>query len=379
LANGFDHYVSPGRINLIGEHIDYLGGRVFPTAISLGIHAFVTRRSDRTFRFVSHNFPDSPPIEVHETDLRYRKHRGWANYPIGMIHAMVHRGMTITHGLDIIVYGDLPNGAGLSSSASLEVLIGVVLMDQYRFDLSMVDLAILAKQVENEYVGVNCGIMDQFAVAMGRQDHAIYLDTNTLAYEWVPLDLSGHAIVIANSNVKRGLVDSAYNQRRAECDAGLSILKTSRPDLEHLCDLSVEEFKTLVHTLEDRNVRARVRHAVSEQERTKRAVNALKTGDLQTFGSLLNAGHTSLRDDFEVSCRELDHLQASFVQHGALGARMTGAGFGGCVIAIVPEDQMEHIIKAVGQSYQENQYGQADFYVCETSNGARKVEQEEEE
>lgn len=379
LASGYDHYVSPGRINLIGEHIDYLGGRVFPTAISLGIHAIVTRRSDRKFQFISHNFPNTLPVLVDASDLAYDKQRGWANYPIGMIDALVRRGMHISHGLNVIVYGDLPNGAGLSSSASLEVLMGVVLLDQYQGSMSMIELAQIAKQVENDYVGVNCGIMDQFAVAMGKRGHAIYLDTNTLAFDWVPLDLTSHRIVIANSNVKRGLVDSAYNQRRAECDEGLRRIQSVHPEWDHLCDLNMEDFHAVQSVLEDPVIRARVRHAVSEQARTEHAVRALKDGDLDTFGAILNAGHASLRDDFEVSAVQLDTLQASFVRHGALGARMTGAGFGGCVIAIVEEATMADVLHRVQEEYREAGYGQVGFHVCETSDGARKVNKEEAE
>lgn len=376
IGEDYQLYFSPGRVNLIGEHIDYLGGRVFPTAISLGIYAIVSKRNDRVFAFVSHNFPKENPIIVDIDDLAYQKQRGWVNYPVGMIDAFVRHGMTLDTGLNIIIYGNLPNGAGLSSSASLEVLMGIVLEDQYSYPVDRIEMVQIAKQVENQYVGVNCGIMDQFAIGMSKRDHAIYLNTNTLDFELVPLRLGNHTIVIANSNVKRGLVDSKYNERRAECDQGLTIIQKTYPGRLHLCDVTIQEFSTVEANMPP-NIAKRVRHAITEQARTIEAVQALRQDDLSTFGRILNQGHQSIRDDFEVSCLELDVLQASFVKHGAIGARMTGAGFGGCVIAIVPTNQIESIQIHVQNEYQIQTKRHADFYLCETHDGARKLSKEE--
>ena len=376
IGQDYQLYFSPGRVNLIGEHIDYLGGRVFPTAISLGIYAIVSKRNDKVFAFVSHNFPQAKPIVVKFDDLKYQKQRGWVNYPVGMIEAFVRHGIKMNTGLNIIIYGNLPNGAGLSSSASLEVLMGIVLEDQYSYPMDRIQMVRIAKQVENQYVGVNCGIMDQFAVGMSKRDHAIYLDTNTLDYELVPLRLTNHTIIIANSNVKRGLVDSKYNERRAECDQGLIIIQKAYPTRANLCDITIDEFSTVEPNMPV-NIAKRVRHAITEQARTIEAVQALRQDDLSTFGMILNQGHQSIRDDFEVSCFELDVLQESFVKHGAIGSRMTGAGFGGCVIAIVPTNQLESIQTNVQKEYQLHTKRHADFYLCETHDGARKLSKEE--
>ena len=376
LAEDVQVYFSPGRVNLIGEHIDYLGGRVFPTAISLGIYAIVSAREDHTFLFQSHNFPSVEPIKISTDELQYTQSRGWANYPIGMIDAFVRHGLTLGHGLNVIVYGNLPNGAGLSSSASLEVLMGIVLEDQYQYPMDRIELVQIAKHVENEYVGVNCGIMDQFAVGMSKYNHAIYLDTNTLEYDLVPLQLKHHSIVIANSNVKRGLVDSKYNERRQECDAGLAIVQQRYPAIKHLCDATIDQASAARVDMTP-TIWKRVRHAITEQRRTIAAVEALRENDIQTFGAILNAGHQSIRDDFEVSCHELDVLQESFVYHGALGARMTGAGFGGCVIAIVPNEELDSIQHLVQQDYLNHTNYHVDFYICETSDGARRLTKEE--
>lgn len=375
LSSEYSVYFSPGRINLIGEHIDYLGGRVFPTAITLGTYAIVSKRDDDNFVFISHNFKHLDPIIVPTSKLEYDKDRGWTNYPVGMIDALVKQGLDVDRGLTVIVYGTLPNGAGLSSSASIEVLMGIVLEDQYNFQVDRKELVQIAQVVENNYVGVNCGIMDQFAVGMSKEHHAIYLDTNTLDYQLVPLRLGEHSIVIANTNVKRGLVDSKYNERRKECDIGLEVVQETYPEIQELCDTTMEQVAHI--SFPSKRIAQRVRHAITENIRTKEAVDALEHGNLIRFGSILNEGHKSIKEDFEVSCQELDVLQESFLTHGALGARMTGAGFGGCVIAIVPNDKLETIIEQVQEDYKNNTKYTATCYVSQTSDGARKLTKEE--
>lgn len=375
LQSDYSVYFSPGRINLIGEHIDYLGGRVFPTAITLGTYAIVSKRSDDNFVFMSHNFPHLDPVTVPKQELAYNKKRGWTNYPVGMIDALVSEGLSINHGLTVIIYGTLPNGAGLSSSASLEVLMGIVLEDQYQFPVDRKQLVQIAQRVENQYVGVNCGIMDQFAVGMSKEHHAIYLDTNSLDFELVPLQLGNHSIVIANTNVKRGLVDSKYNERRAECDLGLKQVQAIYPAVSELCQATMDQVANV--SFSSKRIAQRVRHAITENKRTQDAVSALQEGNLIRFGTILNDGHQSIKNDFEVSCHELDVLQESFITHGALGARMTGAGFGGCVIAIVHNDSLEQVIKKVSKDYTNKTIYEATCYISQTSDGAHKLTKEE--
>lgn len=372
-----DAYFSPGRVNLIGEHIDYLGGRVLPTAIDLGTYAFVTKRDDRQIRLLSHNYQQDGMIVASLDDLTYDPHRGWANYATGMLQALIKRNMTATHGLNILIYGTLPNGAGLSSSASLEVLIGHLVCDQYHYAVDTIELSRIAQQVENQYIGVNCGIMDQFAVAMGKRNHAIYLDTESLDFEWVPLELKEHTIVIANTNKKRALADSKYNERRSECDVGLAQVQAVNSSIENLCDISYGQYLKLAEQIAPEVIRRRVKHAVTETDRTKQAVVALRANDLEKFGNLMDMSHESLKNDFEVSCFELDQMVDSFQKHGALGARMTGAGFGGCVVAILPDGQLDIILEKVRQEYNRNTDYEAEFYRCQTSDGTHTITKEE--
>lgn len=370
-------YFSPGRVNLIGEHVDYLGGNVFPTAINLGTYAFVTKRNDLEFHFLSHNFKEYGSKIVTLDQLEYQEERNWANYPSGMLQSFIKKGMNVTHGLNILVFGTLPNGAGLSSSASLEVLMGTLLREQFDFDISMLDIVKTAQIVENKYVGVNCGIMDQFAVGMSKKDTAIYLDTNTLDYQLVPLVLGDYTLVIANTNKKRSLSESKYNERREECDLGLEQVNEAGFSVDNLCDLTPIEYEVLQNKLVGGAVKNRVEHAVFENDRTKKAVIALNDGDLLRFGELMNLSHDSLRDLFEVSCYELDTLVDLFRKNGAMGSRMTGAGFGGCTISLVKTDIVDQVIKEVAKEYKEQIGYKASFYRCETNDGARRLSEEE--
>lgn len=367
-------YFAPGRINLIGEHTDYNGGHVFPTAITLGTYATVAKRDDQTFNLISGNFEEAGVISFDLSDLSYQKSHNWANYPKGMIVYLQEQGYTINHGLDIYLKGNIPNGAGLSSSASIELLMGVILEDQFNLDIDRVDLVKTGVMVENKFIGVNSGIMDQFAVGMGKANHAILLDTNTLDYDLVPIDLQDNVIVIMNTNKRRELADSKYNERRSECEAALAILQTKN-DIQSLGELDNESFDLQAYLLQNETLLKRARHAVSENQRTMKAREALKDNDLERFGKLVNASHVSLQFDYEVTGIELDTLvQTAWEQPGVLGARMTGAGFGGCAIAIVAKDQVENFESNVAKVYTAKIGYAPSFYIAEIADGAKKLD-----
>lgn len=363
-------YFAPGRVNLIGEHTDYNGGHVFPCALTLGTYGIVRSRSDRKLRFYSANFERLGVIETSLDELVPDPKANWTNYPKGVMWAFEKRGYKLTHGLDILIYGNIPNGSGLSSSASLEVLTGVILKDTYGFDVSMVDIALIGQDSENNFNGCNCGIMDQFASAMGKKDHAIFLDTNTLHYEYAPVVLEDAKIVITNSKVKHSLVDSAYNDRRNECETALKELKTA-VKIESLGELTEEEYEAHKDAIKDAVRQKRAKHAVYENQRTIRAVEALKNQDVELFGKLMNASHESLRYDYEVSCEEIDILvDLAQAMPGVLGSRITGGGFGGCTVSIVKNDAVDTFISEIGKTYQEKVGHEAEFYVVDIGSGA---------
>ena len=363
-------YFAPGRVNLIGEHTDYNGGHVFPCALTLGTYGIVRSRSDRKLRFYSANFERLGVIETSLDELVPDPKANWTNYPKGVMWAFEKRGYKLNHGLDILIYGNIPNGSGLSSSASLEVLTGVILKDTYGFDVSMVDIALIGQDSENNFNGCNCGIMDQFASAMGKKDHAIFLDTNTLHYEYAPVVLEDAKIVITNSKVKHSLVDSAYNDRRNECETALKELKTV-VKIESLGELTEEEYEAHKDAIKDAVRQKRAKHAVYENQRTIRAVEALKNQDVELFGKLMNASHESLRYDYEVSCKEIDILvDLAQAMPGVLGSRITGGGFGGCTVSIVKNDAVDTFISEIGKTYQEKVGHEAEFYVVDIGDGA---------
>lgn len=367
-------FFAPGRINLIGEHTDYNGGHVFPCALTLGTHAVARKRDDAVFRFYSLNFEADGIIEVAGDDLTHQSADGWANYAKGMIHVLREAGYQIDTGCDILIKGDIPNGAGLSSSASLELVIGVLLDKLYNLNVDRIELVKYGQQVENHYIGVNSGIMDQFAIGMGKAGYGLLLDCETLDYTYAPLDLSGYTIIIMNTNKRRELADSKYNERRSECEAALTYLQQYRP-YASLGQWSMDEFETI--SFEDERLQRRARHAISENERTLQALDALKEERLEAFGQLMNASHRSLRVDYEVTGKELDTLvEAAWAQPGVLGARMTGAGFGGCAIAIVEDETVETFMTEVGQAYETTIGYPASFYTATVGDGAREVEQE---
>lgn len=366
-------YFAPGRVNLIGEHTDYNGGHVFPCALTLGTYGIARKREDRKLQFYSLNFESLGVIETSLDDLTPYKEADWTNYPKGVMWAFEKKGYFLPQGLDILIYGNIPNGSGLSSSASLEVLTGVILKDMFGFDVSMIDIALIGQYSENNFNGCNCGIMDQFASAMGKKDNAIFLDTNTLHYEYAPVVLEDAKIVITNSKVKHSLVDSAYNDRRSDCETALKELQEVLP-IKTLGDLTEDEFEAHKDAIKSPVRQKRAKHAVYENQRTIRAVAALKENDIATFGKLMNASHVSLRDDYEVSCEEIDILvDLAWEIDGVIGSRITGGGFGGCTVSIVKNDAVDSFIETIGKAYQEKVGHEAEFYVVDMGEGAGKL------
>ena len=367
-------YFAPGRVNMIGEHTDYNGGHVFPCALTIGTYGVVRKRQDRKLRFYSMNFEQLGVMESSLDELVPSKDADWTNYPKGVLWAFKERGMEVTEGFDLLLFGNIPNGSGLSSSASVEVLTGYILKDQYGFDVTNQDLALIGQFSENRFNGVNCGIMDQFAIAMGKADHAIFLDTNTLDYTYVPLKLDGAKIVIACSNKKRGLGDSKYNERRSECETALAELQKV-VDIKSLGELTEEQFEANKDAIGDEVRVRRARHAVYENQRTIQAVEALQKQDLKKFGELMNASHVSLRDDYEVTGIELDTLvEEAWKVDGVIGSRMTGAGFGGCTVSIVEDAAVDRFIESVGTAYRDKIGYAADFYVVQVGSGPCRLD-----
>ena len=373
-SEGARFYFSPGRVNLIGEHTDYNGGHVFPCALTLGTYGAARKREDNKIHFYSMNLDSFGVVEASLDDLTNKKEYNWANYPLGVVWACKEKGHTITSGFDMVIWGNIPNGSGLSSSASLEVLTGVILTDLFEIkDLSMTDLALIGQYSENNFNGCNCGIMDQFAVAMGKKDHAIFLDTSDLSYEYAPCVLDGAKIVITNSKVKHSLVDSAYNDRRNECAAALKALQ-SELDIQALGDLTPEEFEAHKSLIKDEIQLQRAKHAVYENQRTIDAVTALKAGDIERFGKLMNQSHISLRDDYDVSCEEIDILvDLAWKIPGVLGSRITGGGFGGCTVSIVKDESVDTFIETIGKTYLEKVGHEAEFYTVDIGDGASRL------
>ncbi|MEH7127610.1 galactokinase [Neobacillus drentensis] len=370
-------FFAPGRINLIGEHTDYNGGHVFPCAITYGTYAVARKREDKVIRLYSTNFPEKGIIEFNLNELDYQKEHNWANYPKGMVRYILEAGYGIPSGFDCVIQGNIPNGAGLSSSASIELLTGVLVNGLFGLEIPRLDLIKLGKKVENEFIGVNSGIMDQFAIGMGMKDAGILLDCQTLKYEYAPIHLEDYKILIMNTNKRRELADSKYNERRGECEEALTQLQQKLP-IEALGQLSEAEFDENQNLITNETVRKRAKHAVYENVRTIKALEELKAGNLEAFGQLINQSHISLRGDYEVTGVELDSLvEAAWKQPGVLGSRMTGAGFGGCAIAIVRNEEVENFIANVGAAYLEKIGYEAEFYVASIGDGAKEIQLEE--
>ena len=372
-AEGVKVYFAPGRVNLIGEHTDYNGGHVFPCALTIGTYGVARKRDDKTLRFYSMNFEHLGVLTSSIDNLAPEKDADWTNYPKGVMWAFQEKGMKAETGMDLLLFGNIPNGSGLSSSASVEVLTGYILKDMFGFDVTNQDLALIGQYSENNFNGVNCGIMDQFAIAMGKAGHAIFLDTATLEYTYAPIKLENAKIVIACSNKKRGLGDSKYNERRAECEKALEELQ-QYIGIDSLGDLTEEQFEQYKSAIKDDVRMQRAKHAVYENQRTVEAVEALKNNDISRFGELMNASHVSLRDDYEVTGTELDTLvEEAWKIDGVIGSRMTGAGFGGCTVSIVKDEAVDTFIREVGAAYEAKIGYAADFYVVEIGDGPSKL------
>ncbi len=366
-------YFAPGRVNLIGDHTDYNGGHSFPCALTIGTYGVVRKRKDRNLRFYSMNFEEMGIVESSLDDMKPEDKAGWTNYPKGIMWAFEKKGMPIDAGLDMLLFGNIPNGSGLSSSASVEVLTGYILKDLFGYDVYNQELAVIGQYSENEFNGVNCGIMDQFAIAMGKEDHAIFLNTDTLEFEYVPIQLKNEKIVIACSNKKRGLADSKYNERREECETALAEIQQVI-GINSLGDLTEEMFEAYQVAIKDEVRCKRAKHAVTENQRTIKAVKALKENDIVAFGKLMNESHQSLAEDYEVTGEEMDTLaQEAWKQDGVLGSRITGGGFGGCTVSIVKEDCVDDFIQNVGKAYKEKIGYAADFYVVEIGDGPKEL------
>ncbi len=363
---------APGRVNLIGEHTDYNGGHVLPCALTIGTYAIARRRDDRRIRLYSANFEASGIMEGSLDRLVFTEEAGWANYSLGVVWAFGEKGYPVGAGFDLLVWGNVPNGSGLSSSASLEVATGVAVRDLNGLtEVTMQEIALIGQYAENHFNGVNCGIMDQFASAMGKKDHAIFLDCSDLSYLYAPVRLADAKLVIACSNKKHSLVDSKYNERRAECEEALRDLQT-KLSIRSLGELTEEEFEENKDLIRSEVCRRRAKHAVYENQRTMQAVQVLRGGDIEAFGRLMNESHISLRDDYEVTGAELDALvEAAWEQKGVLGSRMTGAGFGGSTVSIVKEDCVDAFIQNVGAAYETKIGYAADFYPVAIGDGGR--------
>lgn len=363
-------YFAPGRVNLIGEHTDYNGGHVFPCALTLGTYAAVRKREDRNVNLYSTNFEKTGIVTISLDNLKATENEGWTKYVKGAIWSVMEQVGDIEHGFDIVYGGDIPIGTGLSSSASLEVLTVYIIKDMLKLKIDLTQMALMAQRAETEYVGINCGIMDQFVIARGKENTAMFLNTATLEYEYVPITLEKAKIVILNTRKKRALEDSKYNVRRAECEKALEIFKKNGIEINTLGDMTKEQFEENKHLIEDEIIRKRAKHAVYENQRTIEAVAALKENNLERFGELMCESHKSLKEDYEVTGYELDTIvDAAMQQEGVYGARMTGAGFGGCAIAIVKKSKIDTFIQNVKKIYKENSEYYADVYMVEIGNG----------
>ncbi|WP_416148495.1 galactokinase [Salipaludibacillus sp. HK11] len=366
-------FLSPGRVNLIGEHTDYNGGYVFPCALSVGTYITLVPREDRQIRFYSDNFSELGILETTLDQLEYNKKHDWANYPKGVIYMFREQGHEGEKGFDAYFHGNIPNGAGLSSSASLELAMAIAWDALNGFGMDRVPMVQLCQKAENEYIGVNCGIMDQFAIGMGKQDHAILLDCDSLEYSYAPVKLDGVKLVLANTNKRRGLADSKYNERRSECEAALKDLQKV-VSIENLCELTSEQFKEHQQAISDQTAKRRAKHAIDENERTIRAHQKLEDGDVVAFGELMNASHRSLRDDYEVTGEELDALvEAAWQEETVLGARMTGAGFGGCTVNLIKEEGLDEALTRIAATYKKRTGIDTEFYVVDIGEGTREI------
>lgn len=363
-------FFSPGRVNLIGEHTDYNGGLVLPSALNYGTFMLVRKTSGTKIRFSTLNFDEDEEYDISVIPEKYGN--SWINYPLGVIKEFMLRGIEVS-GCELLFYGDVPNGAGLSSSASIEMVTAVALNELFAAGLSTLDLVKLSQRAENVFVGMNCGIMDQFAVGFGKKDNAIFLNCDTLDYEDVPVKLVAHSLIITNSNKRRGLTDSKYNERREECEKAVRYLQYYR-DLRNLSEMSTDEIPELDMYIPEPVVLKRARHVITENGRVLEAAQVLRQNDIYRFGELMNESHDSLKNDYEVTGIELDTLVYEGRKlKGVVGTRMTGAGFGGCTVSIVEKEHAENFMKELSKSYTEITGLVPDFYLPEIGNGAGRI------
>jgi galactokinase len=365
-------FLAPGRVNLIGEHTDYNGGYVFPAALTFGTTLLIRPRTDKEVGFGSTNFTLHKQISIDSLD--YNDADDWMNYPKGIIVHLAKQGFPLTQGYDLLFHGEIPNGAGLSSSASIEVVTAYALLTLEGQPTDTVKIALLAQKTENEYVGVNSGIMDQFAVANGKKDHAILLMCDTLEYDYVPFHSGSYKLVIGNTNKRRGLLDSAYNERRSQCEQAVKDLQVQFPEVTLLGQISLEQFSTYKNLITNETIRRRAQHVIEEIDRVLQSIKVLKANDLEAFGQLMVGSHNSLRDLYEVTGTELDTMvEAALQVPGVLGSRMTGAGFGGCTVSLVHEDSVEAFKVQVGRVYTEKTGLTPEFYVCNIGDGVKQI------
>jgi len=365
-------FFSSGRVNLIGEHTDYNGGYVFPAALNVGTTVLARKRNDKKICLYATDLKELVETDIDKID-EYKNIR-WGNYQLGVIKELKEAGYEVG-GLDMLFHDTVPHGAGLSSSAAIECATGIAVYSLFNSKpLNKIELSFICQKAENRFVGVNCGIMDQFASSLGKKDHAIFLNTRTMEYKYVPLKLGDYKIVISNTNKKRSLADSKYNERRLECEKGLELLKKEL-SISCLGELDVETFEKYKNLIDDEIILKRVRHVVYEDDRVLKSIDVLQKGDLEAFGKLMIQSHISLRDDYEVTGLELDTLFDEALKiEGVIGSRMTGAGFGGCTVSIVHKDAIEEFVRKVGENYYTKTGLVADFYTFEIDDGAREIE-----
>lgn len=367
-------YFAPGRVNLIGEHTDYNGGHVFPCALSFGTYILLAKNADKKMRFKSLNMPEITALGLDELTTPLGGN-SWVNYPLGCIAQYIKRGFAVTEGYDILIWGNVPAGAGLSSSAAIEVVTACAFNDILGAGYDKTELAKIGQLSEHEFAGVNCGIMDQFASAQGAKDHAIYLDCATLDFELVPVKLEGIKVVVSNTHSPHKLDSGAYNARVAECGLAVEQLRAVRPELKNLAELSEAEFNEIKGAIKDPVALKRAEHVVGECQRTIDAVAALKAGNIELFGKLMCGSHVSLRDNYKVTGLHLDTLaEEAWKVEGVLGSRMTGGGFGGCTVSLVRDEAIPAFIEKVGKAYEEKTGIKADFYIAEIGDGVHRVE-----
>ena len=367
-----DIFFSPGRVNLIGEHTDYNGGFVFPCALSFGTYLLLATNTEKKINFRSLNVEAVYSLELTQLTSPL-PNKAWANYPLGVLAQFLKRGVAIEQGYDILFWGNVPAGAGLSSSAAMEVVTAYAFNELLGTGYDRTELAKIGQKAEHEFAGVMCGIMDQFASAQGRQDHAIYLNCDTLAFDLVPVKLEGIKVVVSNTHSPHHLDSGAYNDRVRQCQLAVQQISAVRP-IKNLAELTQADFEQVEHAITDEVAHRRARHVVGEVQRTKDAVEALQQGNIELFGKLMTQSHISLRDDYEVTGLQLDSLaEAAWKVEGVLGSRMTGGGFGGCTVSLVRDESIPAFIEQVGAEYTEKTGLKADFYIAEIGDGAHRV------